>query len=98
MSQADSSLSKNQLPQPLLESNRDYPHVQKTEASMAAAGVPEFDDFGLPIRKFVSTVDDDDKGESDAILNYLYHVYESNVDIQVRFRWTPGTSALWDNR
>ena len=39
-----------------------------------------------------------DKGESDAILNYLYHVYESNVDIQVRFRWTPGTSALWDNR
>ncbi|KAK7743996.1 hypothetical protein SLS62_010357 [Diatrype stigma] len=39
-----------------------------------------------------------DRGESDAILNYLYHVYETNVDIQVRFRWTPGTSALWDNR
>ncbi|KAI0143721.1 alpha-ketoglutarate-dependent sulfonate dioxygenase [Xylariaceae sp. FL1272] len=39
-----------------------------------------------------------DRGESDAILNYLYDVYESNVDIQVRFRWTPGTSALWDNR
>ncbi|KAH7409028.1 putative alpha-ketoglutarate-dependent sulfonate dioxygenase [Cadophora sp. MPI-SDFR-AT-0126] len=39
-----------------------------------------------------------EKGESDAILNYLYHVYESNVDIQVRFKWTPRTSALWDNR
>ena len=39
-----------------------------------------------------------DKGESDAILNYLYSVYEGNVDIQVRFKWTPGTSALWDNR
>jgi len=39
-----------------------------------------------------------DKEESDLILNYLYHVYESNVDIQVRFKWTPRTSALWDNR
>lgn len=39
-----------------------------------------------------------DKGESDAILNYLYSVYEGNVDIQARFKWTPGTSALWDNR
>ncbi|KAM7192761.1 hypothetical protein V8F20_008686 [Naviculisporaceae sp. PSN 640] len=39
-----------------------------------------------------------DKPESDLILNYLYDVYEKNVDIQVRFRWTPGTSALWDNR
>lgn len=39
-----------------------------------------------------------DKAESDVILNYLYHVYESNIDIQVRFKWTPRTSALWDNR
>jgi len=39
-----------------------------------------------------------DKEESDVILNYLYHVYETNVDIQVRFKWTPRTSALWDNR
>lgn len=36
-----------------------------------------------------------DKAESDLILNYLYSVYESNVDIQVRFKWTPRTSALW---
>ncbi|KAK3350101.1 hypothetical protein B0T25DRAFT_549799 [Lasiosphaeria hispida] len=39
-----------------------------------------------------------DKAESDVILNYLYDVYEKNVDIQVRFKWTPNTSALWDNR
>lgn len=39
-----------------------------------------------------------DKAESDVILNYLYDVFEKNVDIQVRFKWTPGTSALWDNR
>ncbi|EJT77206.1 hypothetical protein GGTG_07118 [Gaeumannomyces tritici R3-111a-1] len=39
-----------------------------------------------------------DREESDAILNHLYHVYESNVDIQLRFKWTPRTSAIWDNR
>ncbi|KZT52645.1 TauD-domain-containing protein [Calocera cornea HHB12733] len=39
-----------------------------------------------------------DKAESDTILNYLFDVYERNVDIQVRWHWTPGTSALWDNR
>ncbi|KAJ4373704.1 hypothetical protein N0V86_007847 [Didymella sp. IMI 355093] len=39
-----------------------------------------------------------DQAESDLILGYLYDVYEKNVDIQVRFKWTPGTSALWDNR
>lgn len=39
-----------------------------------------------------------DKEESDLILNYLYKLYEDNVDLQVRFKWTPGTSALWDNR
>jgi alpha-ketoglutarate-dependent taurine dioxygenase len=39
-----------------------------------------------------------DKAESDLILGYLYDVFEKNVDIQVRFKWTPRTSALWDNR
>lgn len=39
-----------------------------------------------------------DPGESDAILQYLFKVYEGNVDIQCRFKWTPGSSALWDNR
>ncbi|KAH3674679.1 hypothetical protein WICMUC_003095 [Wickerhamomyces mucosus] len=40
--------------------------------------------------------------ESKLILNYLYDVYEKNLDIQVRFNWSSkaglGTSALWDNR
>ena len=39
-----------------------------------------------------------DRGESDAILQYLFKVYERNVDLQVRFDWTPGSSALWDDR
>ncbi|WWC90248.1 uncharacterized protein L201_005181 [Kwoniella dendrophila CBS 6074] len=39
-----------------------------------------------------------DKAESDAILNYLYGVYERSTDIQLRWHWTPGTSAIWDNR
>jgi alpha-ketoglutarate-dependent taurine dioxygenase len=39
-----------------------------------------------------------DEGESRAILEYLFKVYEGEVDIQVRWRWTAGTSALWDNR
>ena len=39
-----------------------------------------------------------DKPESDLILNYLHDVYERNVDIQVRVKWTPRTSVLWDNR
>jgi hypothetical protein len=29
-----------------------------------------------------------DEAESDLILGYLYDVYEKNVDIQVRFKWT----------
>ncbi|KAK5791808.1 hypothetical protein VI817_007117 [Penicillium citrinum] len=39
-----------------------------------------------------------DKAESDLILGYLFDVYEKNPDIQVRFKWSPRTSALWDNR
>jgi len=39
-----------------------------------------------------------DKAESDAILNHIYDVYERSTDIQIRWKWTPGTSAIWDNR
>ncbi|KAK4685092.1 sulfonate dioxygenase, partial [Tremellales sp. Uapishka_1] len=39
-----------------------------------------------------------DQAESDAILNYLLGVYERSTDIQLRWHWTPGTSAIWDNR
>ncbi|KAI8950978.1 hypothetical protein F4801DRAFT_601611 [Xylaria longipes] len=67
MPQADNSLSKIQAQAPLPESDKAdisrHPHAQNTEASMAAADVPQVDDFGLPIRKYVSPVDDDDKGK-----------------------------------
>lgn len=40
--------------------------------------------------------------ESKLILEYLFSVYEKNLDIQVRFNWASeegkGTSAIWDNR
>ncbi|KAI1154816.1 hypothetical protein F4825DRAFT_409952 [Nemania diffusa] len=66
MTQAANSLSKIKSREPVPESNRDHPHAQKTKPSMAAAGVPDFDDFGLPIRKYVSPVENDKKSEDDA--------------------------------
>lgn len=41
--------------------------------------------------------------ESRIVLEYLFGIFEKNLDIQVRFRWQPskegfGTSAIWDNR
>lgn len=41
--------------------------------------------------------------ESDLILEYLFGVFENNLDIQIRWTWQPtqeglGTSAIWDNR
>ncbi|KAL1404849.1 hypothetical protein Q8F55_008460 [Vanrija albida] len=36
--------------------------------------------------------------DGQALLNHLFDVYETSRDAQIRFRWTPGTSALWDNR
>ena len=35
-----------------------------------------------------------DAGDPTAGPKYI----EKNIDIQVRFKWTPRTSALWDNR
>lgn len=49
-------------------------------------------------RAFTTRIVGLDKAESDLILGYLFDVYEKNIDIQVRFRWSPRTSALWDNR
>ncbi|KAH0147655.1 alpha-ketoglutarate-dependent sulfonate dioxygenase, partial [Aureobasidium melanogenum] len=49
-------------------------------------------------RAFTTKIVGLDKAESDVILNYLFEVYERNIDIQLRFKWTPRTSALWDNR
>lgn len=41
--------------------------------------------------------------ESRILLEYLYDVFEKNLDIQVRWKWQPtqegfGTTAIWDNR
>ncbi|KAF5342697.1 hypothetical protein D9611_001650 [Ephemerocybe angulata] len=38
------------------------------------------------------------KAESDAILTFLFRQISDNPDFQVRFRWTEGSIALWDNR
>jgi len=45
-------------------------------------------------RSFTKRIVGLDQAESDVILNYLFSVYEGNIDIQVRFKWTPRTSAL----
>ncbi|KAJ8126665.1 hypothetical protein O1611_g6974 [Lasiodiplodia mahajangana] len=65
-SQPDNSLSKIKSREPPPKSSRDHPYAKKTKASMAAADVPQFDDFGLPIRKYVSPVENDNKSEQDA--------------------------------
>lgn len=39
-----------------------------------------------------------DKPESDVLIKYLNDVAENSIETQVRFHWTPGTSAIWDNR
>ncbi|GAA5843317.1 hypothetical protein JCM9279_002059 [Rhodotorula babjevae] len=49
-------------------------------------------------RKFTLRIAGLDKPESDLILNYLFDLYEKRLDAQIRFKWTPRTSALWDNR
>ncbi|KAG5636948.1 hypothetical protein H0H81_006296 [Sphagnurus paluster] len=38
------------------------------------------------------------KAESDAILTFLFRQISENPDHQVRFKWTPNTVAIWDNR
>jgi len=49
-------------------------------------------------RKYTIGIEGLEPNESQVILNYLFDILEKSVDIQVRFAWTPGTSALWDNR
>ncbi|KAI1744233.1 hypothetical protein F4680DRAFT_286167 [Xylaria scruposa] len=69
MSQDNKSPSKFKAQPPLPESDKadisHYTHAQNTEAPMAAADVPDVDDFGLPIRKHVSPSNDDDKGKQE---------------------------------
>ncbi|WVQ85562.1 hypothetical protein IAT38_007728 [Cryptococcus sp. DSM 104549] len=39
-----------------------------------------------------------EQSEAQAILGKLFQVLEQNTDIQIRFKWSERTSALWDNR
>jgi taurine dioxygenase len=48
-------------------------------------------------RSFTSHIAGLERSESDAILNYLYQHLET-PEFQVRFRWTNGAVAFWDNR
>lgn len=38
------------------------------------------------------------KDESDLILHYLFSLVNQNHDLQVRFKWSKGDIAIWDNR
>lgn len=49
-------------------------------------------------RAYTRYIEGLEPSESESILNFLFDLYERNPDIQVRFRWTGGTSALWDER
>jgi taurine dioxygenase len=48
-------------------------------------------------RSFTSHIAGLERKESDAILNYLFTHLET-PEFQVRFRWTKGAVAFWDNR
>lgn len=49
-------------------------------------------------RKFTLRIVGFEPAESKALLDFLFDLYERTLDIQVRFKWSPRTSALWDNR
>lgn len=38
------------------------------------------------------------KPESDKLLDFLYNLVNSSLDLQLRARWEPGTVTVWDNR
>ena len=38
-----------------------------------------------------------EKEESDKLLNILFK-HQERLDLSFRFRWTPNTIAIWDNR
>jgi taurine dioxygenase len=48
-------------------------------------------------RGFTSHINGVSREESNALLQYLY-LHAENAYFQMRFRWTPGAVAFWDNR
>ncbi len=47
---------------------------------------------------FVKAIDGLHPSESAVLLDYLNEELAGHADFQVRFRWTPGAIAVWDNR
>jgi len=47
---------------------------------------------------FVKYIDELNEGESEALLRYLKDELAAHIDLQLRFRWTPNSLAVWDNR
>lgn len=47
---------------------------------------------------FIRYIDGYSEGESDALLRFLIEELSARLDLQVRFRWTPNSLAVWDNR
>lgn len=47
---------------------------------------------------FIKYIEGYSESESDALLDYLKAELAGRVDLQVRFRWTPNSLAVWDNR
>lgn len=47
---------------------------------------------------FTRTIVGIPKGESDAILKYLFNLIATSQEATVRFKWNEGDVALWDNR
>jgi len=47
---------------------------------------------------FIKAIDGLSPSESAALLDYLNEELSGHADYQVRFRWTPNSIAVWDNR
>jgi len=47
---------------------------------------------------FIKYIEGFSEGESDAVLTYLRNELAGRADLQVRFRWTPNSIVVWDNR
>lgn len=47
---------------------------------------------------FIKYIEGYSESESEALLTYLKNELAGRQDLQVRFRWTPNSLAVWDNR
>ncbi|MCE7796464.1 TauD/TfdA family dioxygenase [Sphingobium sufflavum] len=47
---------------------------------------------------FIKYIEGYSEGESEALLTYLRNELAGRLDLQLRFRWTPNSLAVWDNR